>query len=77
MVATVRTPVTLPNAPDRYDQTNEARTRAAIAQAIAQCVRSGQNIVLPNSVSLILTAPNGSQWALSVSNTGVLTTTAV
>lgn len=67
----------LPNADEQYSQTNEAQTRAALERADAQNQKNSANLEVGSRRSLILTAPNGSRWAVGVNNAGTLTTTAL
>jgi hypothetical protein len=68
--------VTLPPAPPQYNARNEAQTREAIAQADAASHKKGQDIEL-GAAKLILKSPNGTRWALTVSNAGALSATAL
>ncbi len=66
----------LPRPNDRYDAMDESITRAAIERADDENLKRGRDIeVYPARV--ILRAPNGSRWAITVSNTGALSTVAV
>lgn len=66
----------LPKPVAQYDQQNEAQTRTLLARADAQNQKKGADVVLKDN-RLILTSPNGTQWAASISNSGVLTWTAL
>lgn len=66
----------LPTAPSKYDQKNEQSTRGAIQTEDANNLKKNTRIYL-GSGSIVLKAPDGSQWELSVDNTGALGTTAL
>ncbi len=59
-------------APPNYDQDDQARLRGALEQADRQTLKRG--IAAPE---LLLRAPNGGVWRLTVSDGGVLGVTAV
>ena len=65
----------LPKAPPQYDAANEAQARSAIEREDARNMKKGGNI-LAGKGALVLTAPNGSLWQVTVSNTGALSATA-
>lgn len=62
--------------PARYEQVAEARRSLAIEQAFATAFQRDVDCEVGRG-RLILTAPNGSRWALLVSNAGVLSTVAL
>ncbi len=66
----------LPVAPATYDRQNEQQTRFQIEQEDAQNLKRGGDIDVGRG-RVILTAPNGSRWLLTVGNTGTLGTTAL
>lgn len=75
----------LPSPPPRYDQDDQAAMRLLLEQLAIKAYQRDQaiqNATVKNSKvdigtvgSLILTAPNGNRYAVTVSNTGTLTTT--
>ncbi len=65
----------LPKASAQYDAANEMQTRAAIEREDARNLKKGGNI-LAGKGALVLTAPNGSLWQITVSNAGALSATA-
>ena len=66
----------LPKPPPRYDAEEEAQMRAVLMREDARNLKTGKNIDLRNA-KLILTAPNGTRYQVTVSNSGVLSTVAV
>ncbi|HKU64440.1 MAG TPA: hypothetical protein VJQ06_05230 [Rhizomicrobium sp.] len=66
----------LPKAPASYDSGDEQRTRHAITQE-DKLNRKTTSDVEVGKQRLVLTSPNGSRWSLSISNGGVLSTTAL
>ncbi len=66
----------LPSPLARYDAPSEARRNRAIQEADDRNVKTDRDsYVGPGRI--ILTAPDGSHWALKVSNSGILSTEAV
>ena len=65
----------LPKPPSQYDAANEAQMRSAIEREDARNIKKGGNIFAGKG-ALVLTAPNGSLWQVTVSNTGALSATA-
>lgn len=63
-------------APPGYGRGDLDRTRRQIEQADAQNLKKGQDIEVGSS-RVILTSPNGTRYALTVDNAGVLGTVAV
>ena len=63
--------LSLPAPKSNYDRQNEAQTRAALERADVANVKVNKAID-----RLLFRAPNGSVWALSVSNTGALVVSA-
>lgn len=67
----------LPNPPARYDPVHEARRSAAIERADEDNLKSFRDLRLQPGCGIILRAPDGSEWKLSVDNSGALVTTAL
>ena len=65
----------LPKAPVKYDAANETQTRSAIEREDARNLKKGGNILVGKGV-VVLTAPNGSLWQVTVSDSGVVSATA-
>ena len=61
----------LPTPPKQYDAANETQTRSAIEREDARNLKKGGNVLIGKG-ALVLTAPNGSLWRITVSNSGVL-----
>lgn len=55
--------------PPSYSQRNETEFRKRMARELANCHKKNERV--------ILTAPDGSKWALTVDNSGNLSTDAV
>ncbi len=66
----------LPIAPAQYSQSNEQQARYVLEQEDAQNHKRNADVDIARG-RLILTAPNGSRWQVTVSNAGVLGTTAL
>ena len=66
----------LPKPPPQYDTEEEAQMRAMLMREDARNLKSGRNLDLRNA-KLILTAPNGTRYQVTVSNAGVLSTSLV
>ncbi|CAM3616511.1 hypothetical protein [Bordetella flabilis] len=64
----------LPTPPANYSASTESRRNLVLAQADAQNFKRGTDVEIGKG-RIILMAPNGARFALTVSNTGVLTTT--
>lgn len=68
--------VNLPVPPPRYDATSEGQRNLAIEKALGRVFVSGERIEA-GVPGVVLTAPNGTRWLLTVSNAGVLGATAL
>lgn len=66
----------LPKAPAAYERADQDRLREALRRADGEYLKRGRDVEV-GSGRLILTAPDGSRWAIRVSNTGLLTAAAV
>lgn len=66
----------LPRPPQRYDERFQQQQANEIERELRRCHKKGENIEL-GITSLILTAPNGTRYALSVDNSGNLSAVAV
>lgn len=64
--------ITFPPVPPSYDNGYFNRAFATFSQAVNQSVTKFEAVE-----SILLQAPDGSVWKVTVSNTGTLTTTAV
>jgi hypothetical protein len=62
----------LPAPESQYDQADEAATRRTIAAVDAQSYKRGRDVELQPGQRLILRSPDGTRWAVSVSNAGVV-----
>ena len=60
-----------------YDAGNEAQMRAALEREDKANMKKTQDVDVGGKRRLILTAPNGSRWSVTVSNSGTLSATAV
>ncbi|WP_396190011.1 hypothetical protein [Flavobacterium sp.] len=68
--------LTLPEPSPRYDPVEEARRNEILTQAFGRAFGRGERIEA-GEPGVVLRAPNGSRWLLTVSNAGVLGTTAL
>lgn len=66
----------LPNAPRAYDAQNETQARRSIELADMGNQKIGRDVDI-GAARLILTAPDGGQWAVTVDNSGNLGTTSL
>jgi hypothetical protein len=64
--------LSLPAPPPAYDARNEAQARATLERADALNLKTNKA-----ADRILLRAPNGSVWAVSVSNGGVLSATVI
>lgn len=66
----------LPSPPDQYNRDDQSRVRDILGRADTENHKRGRDInVAPGR--LILTSPNGTRYAITVSNSGVLSTAVV
>lgn len=65
----------LPKPPAQYDAANETQLRSAIEREDARNLKKGGNLLIGKG-ALVLTAPNGSLWQITVSNAGALSAAA-
>jgi hypothetical protein len=68
--------MSLPYAPSAYSQSDENTARAEMQRELDRRHRRGIDIELASD-RLILRSPNGSRFALAVSNAGVLSAVAL
>jgi hypothetical protein len=61
----------------QYDQGDEAKTRAQIDQMDKRNRKIGQDLEIATTERFIMTSPNGTRYAMGVSNLGVTTWTAL
>lgn len=66
----------LPNASSVYNAQNEQQTRSALEREDQRNLKRDQDIELVEN-RIILISPNGTKYAVVVSNTGTLSTVAV
>lgn len=66
----------LPNPPERYDARHQSDTQRQLEQADQQNYKKDQDVFLGKN-RIILAAPNGTKYAIGVSNLGVLTVTPI
>ena len=69
--------MSLPQAQEGYDASNERRTRAALEAADALNFKKGQDLRLARGERLILRSPDGAEWVVSVSDAGALVVTSL
>jgi hypothetical protein len=68
--------LSLPSAPAEYDMRDQAEVRRAIEQAQTTTQATNEDIIIVER-RLILIAPNGGQWSVTVDNSGNLETTSL
>ena len=66
----------LPSAPAQYSAEDQRRLRSDLEREDRQNLKRGRDIELSDE-RLIIRSPNGSRFALAVSNAGVLSATAL
>ena len=66
----------LRTAPNAYDGRDQREAREAIEREFDRCLKFGVDNIIPNATRIVLTSPNGTKYALSVSNAGVLSAVA-
>lgn len=66
----------LPFPPPNYQSTDQARLREELRRADAENHKRGRDVEI-GAGRVILTSPNGTRYALTVDNAGVLGTTAI
>lgn len=69
--------LTLPDAPAQYSARDQSSVRKALQEADQQNIKTRRDIYLVQGERLILKSPNGTKYALTVDNSGALSTTAV
>lgn len=62
--------------PPKYDPTDQALLRQSIESADRANLKRNQDIEM-GAARIILTSPDGTRYAITVDNSGVLSTTAV
>lgn len=67
----------LPVPSNRYDPSAEAQRNTVLEQADAQNLKRLADIEMVDPQRLILRSPNGTRYKITVSNTGVLSATAL
>lgn len=65
----------LPGAPLQYSQPNESEARNLLMQEDKRNAKKGETLFF-NRNEVILSAPDGSRWAIKVDNAGTLSTEA-
>lgn len=67
----------LPTPKSQYDQTLMAEAFKRIEDAVSKSVKSGDTVELAFGNSLIIRSSDKKRWKVTISTTGVLTTTAL
>lgn len=67
---------TLPRPPSRYDERYQSELNGQLERLLDQKFHRGERVEA-GAAGVVLTAPDGSRWLLTVSNAGVLGTTAL
>lgn len=66
----------LPRPPERYDPRDQAELRVQLERADDASHKRGQDVEI-GAARLILRAPNGTRYSITVSNAGALSAVAV
>lgn len=69
--------ITLPNPPLQYEPSAESQRNQLIEQADNMNHKRGADVELGREERIIMRSPDGSRWAISVSNAGALEVTAL
>lgn len=69
--------MTLPYAPPKYDQADQAKVRTLIERRDKQNRKRGQDLEIAGAERLIKASPNGSRWEIVVSDAGVVSAVAL
>lgn len=67
----------LPDPASAYDPARERQRNVVLEQADQQNRKRGQDLELGEGERIVLTAPDGGRWALTVNNDGTLATSAL
>lgn len=67
--------MTIPRADPTYSQGNENQARQEIDRELKKRARKGDTLYFDRN-EVVISAPDGSRWAVKVDNTGALTTEA-
>lgn len=59
-----------------YDEADQTQLRVAIERADDENLKRGRDLEI-HPARIIVRSPNGSRWAITVSNTGTLSATAI
>jgi hypothetical protein len=69
--------MSLPRPADKYDQRWASENNRQLELHLAMTYRKGTDVELGQSERIILRSPDGTRWAVTVSDAGALTTTVV
>lgn len=69
--------IILPNPPLQYEPSAESQRNQLIEQADNMNHKRGADVELGREERIIMRSPDGSRWAVSVSNAGALEVTAL
>jgi len=69
--------IILPNPPLQYEPSAESQRNQLIEQADNMNHKRGADVELGREERIIMRSPDGSRWAISVSNAGALEVTAL
>lgn len=64
--------MTLPNTPERYNQTVEAERNRSLEAADRQNLKRQSDVELVSGARLILRSPDGTRWNITVGDDGTL-----
>lgn len=66
----------LPRAPAQYSEADQTAVRTELERTDARVLRGGQDVILASGERVVLKSPNGTLFALAVSNAGTLSAVA-
>lgn len=67
----------LPSPPDKYDRTDQMKTRTMLERLDRQNHKKGQDTEIAGGARLILSSPDGSRWSVEVDDAGALSAVAL
>lgn len=67
----------LPSAPATYSKEDQASVRLLLQNEDRKNLKTEGDVVITGGLRVVLVAPNGTRYALGVSNAGALTATAL
>lgn len=69
--------IDFPRAPATYNERDQKSLRRLLKEALDRCYKRGENLEMDRNASVIMTAPNGTRYKMTVSNAGATVWTAI